>query len=506
MDDLNGAGAYATALEFFGKPSVLLPIPKFQKGPKIANWQKLTFDQSSSPEHIKLLQISGNIGVLLGEPSGHLVDIDLDTEEAVKLFVKLNLHLVNKTLQTVGSRGRHFFFRIKGDYPKRVCRLEQPGDEHVGEWRGGTGQTVVAGHHPSGVPYRIVNPVPISEIEFSEITWPIMWAKPEIKEQSAEVLRIFENLRKGMLTSIELSELDVPIRTRLIGAWCKDGDLGFIYGERGCGKTWLAAAVACAVANGTELFEWEVPKERNVLWLDGEMPLADFKERVIGLLDAPRQNLVFIHHERFYDCGFGSLNLADPDTQQALTLACLALDTHLLLIDNLSCLFSGMLENDSDQWEMVLPWLLELRRMGVTVIIIHHAGRSGAMRGSSKREDSAAWIIKVEAVSDHGDDSEGAHFSSVFTKQRSGDHPESMREWKFKTDSDGIVQIACQGKGFDERVYELIKLGINTCGDIAQELGVSKFIVSRSAKRMMIRKLVRKKGRAYECVPLPGEK
>jgi hypothetical protein len=32
---------------------------------------------------------------------------------------------------------------------------------------------------------------------------------------------------------------------------------------------------------------------------------------------------------------------------------------------------------------------LELQRAKISVVIIHHAGRSGNMRGTSKREDAA---------------------------------------------------------------------------------------------------------------------
>lgn len=504
MDGLNGA--YAIGIEFFGTNAVLLPIPTRQKGPKLKDWQNLTLDRALAPEHQALLKTAGNIGVLLGSPSGNLVDIDLDGEQAVTRFCQLNQALVNRTLQTVGSRGRHFFFRITGPYPQKVCRLEFPGDDHIGEWRGGGGQTVIAGTHPSGVQYRVVNAMPILEIEFSQINWPAEWVTPTIEERPEEVIAVFEQMRAAGIDTGELSVLDVPVRNRVLGHWCKDGDLGFIFGERGCGKTWLGAAIACYIARGTELFDWSVDAPRNVLWIDGEMPLADYKERVLGLLAEPIKNLVILHHERFFDLGFGSLNLADANTQQALTMYCLSRDTNVLLLDNLSCLFSGMLENDSDQWEMVLPWLLELRRMKITVIIIHHASRAGQMRGSSKREDSAAWIIKVESVVGRDSESTGAHFATTFTKQRSGEHPEGVREWTFKTNGDGNVEIGCVEKNFDEQVYSLIKDGITTNKELSEELHFAKSVISRSTTRLLNRKLITRNGKAFKVVRLPGER
>ena len=48
---------------------------------------------------------------------------------------------------------------------------------------------------------------------------------------------------------------------------------------------------------------------------------------------------------------------------------------------------SFLKENDADAWELLLNWLLELRRRRIAVIIVHHAGAAGQrMRGTTKRE------------------------------------------------------------------------------------------------------------------------
>jgi hypothetical protein len=501
-DGLNGA--YAIARQYFGTSSVLLPIPIREKGPKLKGWQTLTLDQSNEPAYIKRLEQSGNIGVLLGEPSGDLVDIDFDTDVAVEIFCKLNPHLADKTLQTRGSRGRHFFFRIKGEYPKRVCRLEHSGDEHVGEWRGGFGQTVVAGIHPSGIPYQILKAMPILVIKFEDIVWSSLWLKPsDIPE---DVAAYFERLRKGCISAIDLAQLEIKDRQNVVGSWCKQGDLVFIFGERGSGKTWLSAGVATHAASGTDLVDWEIKQARRVLWIDGEMPLPDFRDRVIGLLDEPTEMLSLIHHEHFYTLGLGNLNLTERDAQQALTMLCVDGKIEILVLDNLSCLFSGMIENDADSWEMVLPWLLELRRMSITVFIVAHGGRNKQMRGTSKREDAAASIIKIEEVFQKEKKELEARFTSVFTKQRSGRQRETLREWLFKTDADGGIEIGCETRSFDDQVYDMIALGIDSATAIANELACAVSTVSKSAKRMLDRKLITKKGRLYSCVKLTGEK
>jgi hypothetical protein len=62
-----------------------IPIPKGEKGPRIANWQNTDFDETA-------FSADDNIGIRLGEPSGDLVDVDLDCHEAIIAARELLLH------------------------------------------------------------------------------------------------------------------------------------------------------------------------------------------------------------------------------------------------------------------------------------------------------------------------------------------------------------------------------------------------------------------------------
>ena len=61
----------------------VIPIPHRSKAPVLVAWQTLRLDLDDLPRYFN--GEPSNIGVLLGEPSGHLVDIDLDAPEAVAL-------------------------------------------------------------------------------------------------------------------------------------------------------------------------------------------------------------------------------------------------------------------------------------------------------------------------------------------------------------------------------------------------------------------------------------
>jgi hypothetical protein len=59
----------------------VIPIPLGQKAPVLRNWQALRVTTDTLEDYFN--GESQNVGLLLGEPSGGLVDIDLDTDEAV---------------------------------------------------------------------------------------------------------------------------------------------------------------------------------------------------------------------------------------------------------------------------------------------------------------------------------------------------------------------------------------------------------------------------------------
>jgi putative DNA primase/helicase len=78
-------------------------------------------------------------------------------------------------------------------------------------------------------------------------------------------------------------------------------------------------------------------------------------------------------------------NLASRDVQAELDQWLDRVD--LLVLDNLSCLAAVIRDNDAESWGPIQEWLLGLRRRGISLLIVHHAGKGGQQRGTSRRED-----------------------------------------------------------------------------------------------------------------------
>ncbi len=70
------------AKRFLEKGWRFVPVPPKEKGPRTKGWQNLRIEES---EFDKYFSGDSNIGLLTGEPSGGLIDTDLDCPEAIEL-------------------------------------------------------------------------------------------------------------------------------------------------------------------------------------------------------------------------------------------------------------------------------------------------------------------------------------------------------------------------------------------------------------------------------------
>jgi hypothetical protein len=72
----------AAARAYVARGWAVVPIAAREKGPRAPGWQTLRFELADLPQRFGR---GGNIGLILGPPSGELVDVDLDCSEALAL-------------------------------------------------------------------------------------------------------------------------------------------------------------------------------------------------------------------------------------------------------------------------------------------------------------------------------------------------------------------------------------------------------------------------------------
>ena len=283
----------------------------------------------------------------------------------------------------------------------------------------------------------------------------------------------------------QILEISIPEREFVIDPVIPQQGLVMVYGPRGIAKTWFVLSLAYGVASGGHIFAgWTAPKSRKVFVFDGEMPARPLKDRFAAIVagadrEPPDPSYLQILTPDLQDRAMP--NLARTDSQREI--ASLIKDYEIIVVDNLACLARHGRENDSESWLPVQSWLLELRRMGKTVILVHHAGKGGAQRGTSSREDILDTVISLRKPSDY-QPSEGARVEVHLDKSR-GVFGEGANpfELTLRTDHEGAHWLVRSIDDVDlDRVMSLKAEGLSI-RDIAQETGLTKSKVHRLIRK-----------------------
>lgn len=142
----------------------VVPIAAGSKGPTRAGWQNLRL---SVGEIDDLFHGGENVGIILGQASGGLLNVDLDCVEAVALAAKY----LPDTPCVSGREGRpgsHWWYKCSDCTPKQFRDPETKGS--IVEIRGDGQQTVVGpSKHPTGDVYQAVPAVEPATVERSVI-------------------------------------------------------------------------------------------------------------------------------------------------------------------------------------------------------------------------------------------------------------------------------------------------------------------------------------------------
>ncbi len=236
----------------------------------------------------------------------------------------------------------------------------------------------------------------IQELEqLVEMTDPIN--EVEIQEAfSRQSKEHFSNEEMVVVTLDEFLQKEIPPREMILSPIIPSQGLVMIYAKTGVGKTFVALMIAYAVALGDKVFSWHAPKPRKVLYIDGEMPAATMQERLKSIAKGFGRELDDPSNFRIITQDLQMNGIPDLATKEGQEIVESILgDAELLILDNLSCLVRRVQENESDSWLPIQEWLLKLRRRGISVLFIHHAGKSGIQRGTSRREDVLDAVIAL---------------------------------------------------------------------------------------------------------------
>lgn len=284
------------------------------------------------------------------------------------------------------------------------------------------------------------------------------------------------------VNAVDLLRMDLPKRELILSPWLPTQGLAMVHAYRGVGKTFVGLGIGVAIASAGIFLRWTAPVSKGVLYIDGEMPVKNMQDRLAAAiasigkpLEAP---LNFITSD-LQEKGMPDLSTREGQSQIEPFLEGIS----VVIIDNISTLFGGR-ENQSEDWAPAQAWALELRRRGISAIFMHHDGKGGLQRGTSKKEDVLDTVLQLKRPADYHAD-EGARFEVHFEKARGfyGDEAKAF-EARLMTNSVGEQTWALRDleESLTEKVARLLNDGIPQ-NEIHEMIGVTKGTVSKHKKK-----------------------
>ena len=276
----------------------------------------------------------------------------------------------------------------------------------------------------------------------------------------------------------EFLSLKIPPREDILSPILQTQSLNMIYAPRGIGKTFTAMGIGYAIAAGGKFLRWEAPKPRRVLYLDGEMPASTMQTRLAEIIkqsskeSAPEDFCIITPDMQ--EMGMPDISTSEGRAMVEPFIA----ERDFIIVDNLSTLARTGKENEGESWLPVQGWALDMRSRGKSVLFVHHAGKGGQQRGTSRKEDVLDLVMNLKRPEDY-DPQNGARFEVHFEKARHlvGDAAKPFEAsltaagWAMRSIEDAELQ----------KVLALKKEGMSV-RDIAEETKISKSRVNRMVK------------------------
>ena len=290
------------------------------------------------------------------------------------------------------------------------------------------------------------------------------------------------------LVSLDMGEflsMSIPERGYLLSPVLPVQGIGILYAPRGIGKTFAALSIAVAVASGGAVFNWRAPMPKRTLYVDGEMPATSMQSRLAALVNGMSvpphtlKNMALITPD-LQPCPMPDVSTANGQAMLEPFLK----GVDMVVLDNIATLCRTGKENESQSWQTMQAWLLELRRRGMTVLLIHHAGKSGDQRGTSAREDIMDTVISLRRPREYSM-AEGARFEVHLTKARGilGDDAKPF-EANLITEGNALHWQVRELEDVElDELKRLLREGYSI-RDCAEEMGKSKGAIQRLKKKL----------------------
>lgn len=262
----------------------------------------------------------------------------------------------------------------------------------------------------------------------------------------------------------------------LIPELLRVGDRVMVYGVAKSGKTtWIVHEALHMAAEG-----------HRVLYVDGEMGIADFQARLEAALIGTQIPAGF---RVLSSRALGrSLQLETPEEQMFVLRE--VKDAEVVVLDNLHALFPSSLQAGPESCGLLNQMVDSLHLAGKTVILVHHSSRGGASFGSSVKELGLELKLKI---------TRNANELTIMPEVARGLSPEQLVPRYFVIPTPGLcleeggavkaLPVAPMGEKEEDELDGAIRRELEanpsaSCRAIAEKVGASKSAVFERMKKI----------------------
>ncbi len=278
-----------------------------------------------------------------------------------------------------------------------------------------------------------------------------------------------------VFNAAEFLALDLPEPRFLLLPWLPEAGLVMVHAWTGVGKTMFSLASAVAIASGMQYLRFNAPNPRKVIYLDGEMPSVLMQKRfadAVALVGDFDPDFLRIYCAALTDSECPDLGTVEGQAVIDDQIK----DAEVVFVDNISAFCRTGRDNDAESWRPVNSWLMKHRREGRAIVVVHHDGKSGDQRGSSKKLDALDTVIQLRQPADYNK-AQGSRFEVHFTKARHFWGDDAAPFEAMLTASSWIVS-EIKEPDTHAKVKSLRESGMSY-RDIEKETGLSKSQVGR---------------------------
>lgn len=192
----------------------------------------------------------------------------------------------------------------------------------------------------------------------------------------------------------ELIHSGTEERKMLLDPIIREGYLVWLYAPAKTGKSWVALAIAHAVALPSGVLgKWTSPDPHGVFFVDGEMLADELQQSIDKVMvgaggRAGELSFSMICAKKQ---AAGYIDIADETWQVEIENALTG--KKLLVIDNIQ----SLTKNNVNVIVELLPWFRKITARNVAILCVDHTNREGELQGSMIKERIANLSISLEA-------------------------------------------------------------------------------------------------------------